>query len=43
MNQYCTYILFSPKFNKYYIGQTHNFENRISTHNSGKVKSTKHY
>ncbi|WP_367182430.1 GIY-YIG nuclease family protein [Brumimicrobium sp.] len=43
MNQYCTYILFSPKFNKYYIGQTQNLENRISTHNSGKVKSTKHY
>jgi len=43
MNQYCTYILFSPRFNKYYIGQTHHFKNRISTHNSGKVKSTKHY
>ena len=43
MNQYYTYILFSPVYKKFYIGQTQNFSNRIAYHNSGRVKSTKAY
>ena len=43
MASYFTYILYSPDFKKYYIGQTQNFDKRIITHNSGAVKSTKPY
>ncbi len=35
------YILYSEKYNKYYIGQTDNLEFRIQRHNAGLVKSTK--
>lgn len=38
-----TYILESSKNNKYYIGSTYNLNERLSFHNSGKVKSTKLY
>ena len=38
-----TYILYSPKFDRIYVGQTNNIRNRIDRHNSGKVKSTKAY
>jgi putative endonuclease len=31
-----TYILFSEKLNRYYIGQSHDVESRLSEHNSGK-------
>ncbi len=37
------YINYSEKFDKYYIGQTSNFESRISLHNKGNVLSTKPY
>jgi len=37
------YILYSEKFDRFYIGQTNNLTVRINQHNSGEVKSTKHY
>jgi putative endonuclease len=40
---YYVYILYSKEFDKYYIGQTNNIELRIKRHNSGEIKSTKHY
>jgi putative endonuclease len=41
--KYFVYILFSPKFHRTYVGQTGNLENRLSCHNNGRVRSTKHY
>ena len=41
--RYYVYILYSPSFDKYYIGQTNNFENRLIQHNSGYEKSTSPY
>jgi putative endonuclease len=38
---YTVYIIFSTKTNKFYVGQTDNFENRLVRHNNGIVKSTK--
>ena len=44
MNQsYWVYIIYSDKFNRYYIGQTSDFEGRIDRHNRGYEKSTKPY
>nr|WP_294860652.1 GIY-YIG nuclease family protein [uncultured Fluviicola sp.] len=43
MEIYYVYINYSEKFDKYYIGQTENFESRILLHNSGLVKSTSPY
>ena len=40
---YFVYILYSQRKNKTYVGQTHDIENRLKEHNSGKVKSTKPY
>jgi putative endonuclease len=40
---YFTYVLYSPKYNRFYIGQTANINNRLHYHNSGLVKSTKPY
>ncbi|MGM0479382.1 MAG: GIY-YIG nuclease family protein [Bacteroidota bacterium] len=40
---YSVYILYSTKFDRYYIGQTNNMDNRIKRHNNGYVKSTKPY
>jgi len=37
------YILHSPVFKRFYIGQTNNMNNRLSFHNKGNVKSTKPY
>ena len=37
------YILYSASFNRIYVGQTKNIENRLESHNSGNVISTKHY
>ncbi len=37
------YVLYSPQFDRIYIGQTDNIGNRLERHNSGKVKSTKAY
>jgi len=33
---YYTYILFSEKLNRFYIGQTNDLESRLNQHNSGK-------
>jgi putative endonuclease len=39
-----TYILFSPLYNKYYIGYTHDIEGRLIAHNHPKNKGfTKKY
>ncbi len=38
---YSVYIIYSDKLNKYYIGQTFDFSQRIKRHNHGKVLSTK--
>jgi putative endonuclease len=35
-----TYILYSRKLNKFYIGSTENVETRIEQHNTGEVKFT---
>ena len=35
------YILFSKKRNRYYVGQTQDFEARFERHNKALVKSTK--
>jgi putative endonuclease len=37
------YILNSEKFDKYYIGQTDDINNRLHRHNSGYEKATKPY
>jgi putative endonuclease len=37
------YILYSEKFDKYYIGQTSSIEERLLLHNSKKVQSTAPY
>jgi len=39
--KYCVYILFSSKWNRYYVGQTQNSKLRLERHNGGLVKSTK--
>ena len=38
---YYVYILKSLKTEKFYIGQTHNIQNRVSEHNNGKTISTR--
>ena len=38
---YTVYILYSQKRSRYYVGQTHNIDDRIKRHNSGFVPSTK--
>ena len=35
------YILYSVKFDKFYIGQTNDVSDRIKRHNSGTEKATK--
>ncbi len=40
MENFFVYILYSEKFDKFYIGQTNNYESRLQMHNSGHVKST---
>ena len=37
----CTYILFSAKLNKYYVGACTNLERRLYEHNIGHSKFTK--
>ena len=39
--EFYTYILFSEKIDKYYIGQTNNLENRLKRHNNGYEKFTR--
>ncbi len=43
METFIVYINYSEVFDKYYIGQTENFDSRLQLHNSGLVKSTKPY
>ena len=38
---YFTYILFSDRLDKFYIGHTKDLERRLNEHNSGLSKSTK--
>lgn len=40
---YYTYVLVSTRNGDLYVGSTENVENRLSLHNSGKVRSTKAY
>jgi len=35
------YIIYSPSADRFYIGQTQNFENRLERHNSGTETATK--
>ena len=37
------YIIYSPTFDRFYIGQTQDFENRLERHNSGTETATKAY
>ncbi len=37
------YVLYSKKFNRYYIGHTNNIERRIAEHNEGISRSTAPY
>ncbi len=41
--QYYVYILYTEKFDKFYIGQTNNIFDRLQRHNSGSEKATKPY
>lgn len=41
LSKYFVYVLISLKDNKFYIGFTHNIENRLDEHNSGNVESTR--
>jgi putative endonuclease len=38
---YYTYILYSERKDKYYIGYTHNLSSRLERHNSGRSRFTK--
>ncbi len=42
MNQFFVYILFSSSSKKFYVGHTNDINRRLSEHNSGFSKSTKH-
>ncbi|GGE11608.1 GIY-YIG nuclease family protein [Psychroflexus salis] len=39
--KFYTYILFSEKLNKHYIGQTNHVQNRLKKHNNRYQKFTK--
>jgi putative endonuclease len=41
--QYFTYVLYSKKFGRIYIGQTNDLSIRFEKHNAGLVRSTKAY
>ena len=41
MKNYHVYVLYAEKFNKCYIGQSSNLNQRLHYHNSNRVKSTK--
>ncbi len=38
---YYVYLLYSKKFDRFYIGQTSDLDRRFEQHNAGDVKSTK--
>ena len=35
------YVLYSVKFERYYVGMTNRLEDRLNEHNTGKTRSTK--
>jgi putative endonuclease len=37
---YCCYILYSPRLDKYYIGETEDIVERLNQHNSGFFKNS---
>ena len=41
--KFFTYILYSEKFDRYYIGHSSDTEKRLQRHNKGMVPSTKFY
>jgi putative endonuclease len=41
MTQFYTYILFSSKLNKYYVGSTNDLNRRLAEHNRGKTSFAK--
>ncbi len=41
--KFFVYILYSEKFDKFYIGQTNNVLSRLERHNSGSEKATYPY
>ena len=41
MKSFVTYLLFSEKDNKTYLGSTDDIERRVTEHNNGKTSSTK--
>jgi putative endonuclease len=43
MSRFYVYILYSPSFGKFYVGQTDDVESRLKRHNDGFVKSTAPY
>ena len=38
---YYTYVLYSKKLNKFYVGYTENLKNRVAEHNGGKTITTR--
>jgi len=40
---YYVYIIYSERFDRYYIGQAENFSKRLENHNNGFNKSTSPY
>ena len=41
--KYYTYILYAAQFDRYYIGQTDDMQDRLRRHNSGYEKATAPY
>jgi len=39
--RYYVYILYSPSLDRYYVGYTHNPEERLKEHNAGATTSTR--
>ncbi len=39
--QFFTYILFSEKLQRYYVGHTKDMANRLREHNAGETRSTR--
>ncbi len=40
---YHLYIIYSPRFDRYYVGYTGNISTRLDKHNMGSTKSTRPY
>ena len=43
LKMFVVYILFSEKYDRFYIGFSENLKNRLKAHNKGETKSTKPY